>query len=53
MLPREPLDRFVFCVHYGDKFDGTNHEDALSYARFCVLYLKGMGLGPYAELDRE
>jgi hypothetical protein len=45
--PKNGKDRMVFCFCYGDKFNGDNHEEALSYARFCVLYLKGMRLPPY------
>jgi hypothetical protein len=49
-LPAQGKDRVVFCDCYGDKFDGSNHDEALRYAEFCVRYLKGMKLPPY---DRE
>lgn len=48
-LPSNPVDRFLFCVSYGDKFDGDNHEEAVSYASFCVYYRKGMRLPPYDD----
>jgi hypothetical protein len=51
-LPAGGKDRVVFCTCYGDKFDGDNHEEALSYAHFSVFYLKGMGLPPYGEGER-
>jgi len=52
-LPTSGIDRVVFCFCYGDKFNGDNHEEALSYARFCVLYLKGMKLPPYDTKENE
>lgn len=48
-LPKEPRERVAFCFSYGDMFNGDNHETALSYARFSVLYQKGMKLGLFAE----
>lgn len=48
-LPTDGRDRVVFCFAYGDKFTGDNHGEALMYARCAVVYMKGMGLGPYAE----
>jgi hypothetical protein len=49
-LPSSGVDRVVFCTSYGDKFSGDNHEEAFSYAHFCVFYLKGMRLPPYGVL---
>ncbi len=49
VLPTNLKDRRVFCASYGDKFAGDNHEEALSYAQFCVMYRKGMKLVPYDE----
>jgi hypothetical protein len=46
-LPTDGVDRGVFCYCYADEFRGDNHEEALRFARFCVLYLKGMRLPPY------
>jgi hypothetical protein len=49
-LPTEPRERVVFCFAFGDKFDGDNFEEALRYARFVVLYTKGMGMPPFATI---
>jgi hypothetical protein len=48
-LPTDPRDRVVFCVAYGDKYDGDNHAEAMNFAEFSVIYNKGLKLGPYAE----
>jgi hypothetical protein len=42
-LPTDPRERVLFCLAYGDKFDGDNHDDALAYARFAVMFAVGMG----------
>jgi hypothetical protein len=39
----------MFCIAYGEKFSGENHEDALSYAAFAVYYNKSMELGFWAK----
>jgi hypothetical protein len=41
-LPKNELERVIFCFAYGDKFSGDNHEEALRMARFAVLYCIGM-----------
>lgn len=46
-LPTDGRERVVFCTAFGDHFNGDNFEESLSYARFAVLYMKGMGYPPF------
>lgn len=48
--PADDRERVWFCLHYGDKFTGDNHDEACRYAAFAVYYTKAMKLGPWAEV---
>jgi hypothetical protein len=48
-LPTDPRERIAFCFAFGDHYNGENFDEALRFARFAVLYQKGMRLGPWAE----
>lgn len=48
-LPTKPRERVVFCTAFGDKYDGDNSDEAIAYAHFVVLYMKGMGMPPFDD----
>ena len=42
-LPTDEAERVVFCLAYGDEFArSSDHEKSLRYARFAIMYSRGM-----------
>jgi inhibitor of KinA sporulation pathway (predicted exonuclease) len=46
----------VLCLEYGERFDGTNHDEALrearSYARFVRWMYQGRAVGTPEQQER-
>ena len=43
----------MFCTAFGDHYNGENFDDALRYARFAVMYMKGMKLPPFDKETKD